>query len=108
MKCFRPVIVPPVHFGTVSILKNKLIGYTDDSTLMAVVQSPGVGVTVANSLIRDLGRVREWCDLWGMKLNTSKAKTMLVSWSRKMHRQSPPLTIGGIVLKESDDIVILG
>ena len=25
-----------------------------------------------------------------------------------MHPQSPPLTIGGIVLKESDDRVILG
>ena len=25
-----------------------------------------------------------------------------------MHPQSPPLTIGGTVLKESDDLVILG
>ena len=28
------------------------------------VQSPGVRVAVAESLIRDLGRVSEWCDLW--------------------------------------------
>ena len=40
-----------------SILKNKLIGYADDSTLMAVVPSPGVRVAVAESLIRDLCRV---------------------------------------------------
>ena len=33
------------------ILENKLIGYADDSTLMAVVPSPGVIVTVAESLI---------------------------------------------------------
>ena len=46
-----------------SILDNKLIGYADDSTLMAVVPSPGVRVAVAESLIRDLGRVSEWCDL---------------------------------------------
>ena len=39
-----------------SILENKLIGYADDSTLMAVVPSPGFRVTVAESLIRDLGR----------------------------------------------------
>ena len=39
-----------------------------------------------------VGRVSEWCDLWGMKLNASKTKTM----------------IGGTVLKESDDLVILG
>ena len=39
--------------------KNKLIGYADDSTLMAVVPSPGVRVAVAESLILDLGRVSE-------------------------------------------------
>ena len=33
---------------------------------------------------------------------------MLVSRFRTMHPQSPPLTIGGTVLKESDDLVILG
>ena len=39
---------------------------------------------------RDLGRVSEWCDLWGMKLYASKTKTMIVSRSRTMHLQSPP------------------
>ena len=34
--------------------KKKLIGYADDSTLMAVVRSPGFRVAVAESLIRDL------------------------------------------------------
>ena len=41
------------------ILENKLIGYTDDSTFMAVVLSPDLKVTVAGSLFRDLGRVSE-------------------------------------------------
>ena len=40
----------------------------DDSTLMAVVPSPGVIVTVAESLIHDLDRVSEWCDLWGTEI----------------------------------------
>ena len=88
-------------------MENKLIGYVDDSALMAIVPSPGVRVAVAESLIRDLGRVSEWCDLWGKKLNASKTKTMIVSMSRTMHPQSPQLTIGGTVLKESDDLVIL-
>ena len=57
----------------------KLIGYADDSTVMAVVPSPGVRVTVAESFVRDLGRVSEWCDLWGVKLNVSKTKIMIVS-----------------------------
>ena len=91
-----------------SIVENKLISYADDSTFMAVAPSPGVGVAVAEFLIRDLDRVSEWCDLWGMKLNVSVTKTMIVSRSHTMHPQSPPLTIGGTVLKESDDLVILG
>ena len=41
-----------------SFLEIELIGYADDSTLMAVVPSPGVRVAVAESLILDLGRVR--------------------------------------------------
>ena len=43
-----------------------------------------------------------------MKLNASKTKTMIVSRSRTMHPQSPGLAVGGTVLKESDDLVILG
>ena len=72
-----------------SISENKLIGYADNSTLMAVVPSPGVRVAVAESLIRDLDRVSEWCDLWRMKLSASKTNTMIVSRSRTMHPQSP-------------------
>ena len=60
------------------------------------------------SLNRDLVRVNAWCDLWGMKLNASKTKTMIVSRSRKMHPQPPPLIINGTVLKESVDSDILG
>ena len=43
-----------------------------------------------------------------MKLNASKTKTMIVSRSRTMQPQSPPLTIGGTVMKESDYLVLLG
>ena len=74
-----------------SILENKLIGYADDSTLMAVMPSSGARVTVAESLNRDLVRVNAWCDLWGMKLNASKTKTTIGSMSRTMHPQSPPI-----------------
>ena len=93
-----------------SILENKLTGYAFDSTstLTAVVPSPGVRVAVAEFLIRDLHNISEWCDLSGMKLNAIKSNTMIVSRSRTMLLQSPPLTIGGTVLKESDDLVILG
>ena len=66
--------------------------------------SPVVRVTVAESPSRDLVKVSEWRKLWKMKLNASKTKTMIVSRSCTMHPQSPALT----VLKESNDLVILG
>ena len=103
-----PIIVHPIHLGTFSSLENKLIGYADDSSLIAVVPFPGVRVAVAESPSRDLIKVSEWCDLWGMKLSACKSNTMIVSRSRTMHLQSPALTIGETVLKESDDLVILG
>ena len=70
--------------------------------------SPGLRVAVAESLSRDLVKVNEWCDLCGMKLNVSKTKTMIVSRSRTMHPQLSALTIGGTVLKESKNLVMLG
>ena len=75
-----------------SILENNLIGYADDATLIAVVSSLSINVAVAESMNRDLFQVSEWSDHCGMKLNASKTKTMIVS-------RSPPLTIGGTVLK---------
>ena len=101
---FGPLLFLLSMSELVSILENKLIDYADDSTLIAVVPSPGVRVTVAESLSCDLVKVNEWCDLWVMKLNASKTKIMIVSRSR-MHPQSPELTIGRTVLKESDDLV---
>ena len=57
---------------------------------------------------RDLNRVSVWCNLWGMKLNASKTKTMIVSKSRTVHPQLTPLTLDGTVLKESAELAILG
>ena len=44
----------------------------------------------------------------GNEIECEQIKTMIVSSSRTMHPQSPPLIIGETVLKESDDVVILG
>ena len=43
-----------------------------------------------------------------MKRNASKTKTIIVSRSRIVHPQLTPLNLGGTVLKESADLVILG
>ena len=77
------------------------------TTLAAGVPSPAVRVAVTESMNSDLNRVCMWCDLWEMKLNAGNAKTIMVSRSRTVHPQLTPLTLGGTVLKESADLVIL-
>ena len=87
-----------------SILENKLFCYADDFTLLAVMPSSGIRVAVAESPNRDLGKVIQCCGLFGLKLNAGTAKTLRVSRSCLVHPIAPPpLTIGGTVLKQSDD-----
>ena len=57
---------------------------------LSVVASPGVRVTIAESVKYDLGKVSEWCDLWGMKLNER-----LSLQACTIDPQSPPLIICG-------------
>ena len=49
------------------------------------VAADGANGAATESLNRDLASVNEWFNLWGMKLNASKTKTMKVSISRTMH-----------------------
>ena len=75
--------------------------------MIAVVQSPGVRVTVAESLDRYLWKVCEWYYLCSIKLNAGKTKTMILFRSRTINLQSPPLIVFGTVLDEVDDLDIL-
>ena len=73
-----------------SIAENKLNGYAVDSTLVAVVLSPGERVAVSESMICDLNRVSVWCNMRGIKLNASKTKTMIVSRSLAVYPELTP------------------
>ena len=93
-----------MHLRAFSILKNKLIGHNDDSTLIDIVQSLGVRVAIAEFLNRDLCKVIvSGVTFGGIQLNANKAKTMTVTKSLTMNPKSPLLNIGGTVLKESND-----
>ena len=59
-KCFGPAVVPLVHCKAFLYSGFKLYGYADDSTLVAVVPSPGERVAVSESMNRDLKRVSVW------------------------------------------------
>ena len=56
---------------------------------------------------RDVNRISKWFHFWGVNLNASKSKTLIVSRSPTSHHQSTTFTLDGIVLKASDDLVIL-
>ena len=107
-KCLGPLLFLLYTAEIFSVVENKLYGYADDSTLVAVVPSPGERVAVSESKNRDLNRVSVECNLSGMKLNASKTKTMIVSRSRTVHPQSTLLTLDETVLKESAYLMILG
>ena len=55
----RPLLFLLYTSQLFSILENKMIGYADDTILMAAVLSKGVRITVAYSLIGDLGCISE-------------------------------------------------
>ena len=91
-----------------SILENTFVGYADDSTLIAIIPSPKHRVSVACSLIGDLVRQHAWCELWGMLLNLSKTKAMLLSRSRTIHPQHPDISINDTILENVSELRILG
>ena len=62
--------------------------------MLSVLPSPGGRVTVAGFLDSDIGKVSEWCDLRGMKLNATK--TMIVSRSQTMHPHSAVRVVGKV------------
>ena len=47
-------------------LENTLVGYADDSTLLAEVPEPGSKVQTVLSLNRDLARIGHWYKRWGI------------------------------------------
>ena len=96
-QCIGSVIVPPVYFRVFTSWKICWSAMLMTPLWWLLCHPQVLRVTVAESLICDVGRVSVWCDLWGMKSNASKTKTIIVSRACKMPPQSSTLTIGGTV-----------
>ena len=65
-------------------LENTLLGYADDSTLLAETPEYGSRVQTVLSLNRDLDRIGDWCKRWGMLVNPLKTMALLISRSRTL------------------------
>ena len=61
-------------------LANVLVGYAEDSTLVAHVPHPSVRVAVVGTLNRGLESIADWCDRWGMTVNPSKTKASYLAF----------------------------
>ena len=90
------------------LLENTLVGYADDSTLLASISSPLERPLIAASLNRDLALISRWCVEWGMLINCSKTFGMVISRSRTALPLFSDLVVGDSVVSMVDHLRILG
>ena len=87
------------------LLQNELVGYADDSTLLCRIPHPRDRLSVAASL-NDLAVISDWCSRWGMLVNPSKTRGMLISHT--VEPLFPDLVIDGSVVEMVSECKILG
>ena len=90
------------------LLQNELVDYADDSTLLCRIPHPRDRSSVAASLNDDLALISEWCSRWGMLVNPSKTRGMLISRSRTVEPLFPDLLIDGSVVEMVSELKIFG
>ena len=76
-----------------SDIESIIVSYADDTTLYVVIDSADDRILKASMLCRDLSRIKSWCDRWGMKLNPSKSRSLVISRSRTPLSQDPTLNV---------------
>ena len=90
------------------LLQNVLVGYADDSSSLCRIPHPCDRSSVAASLNDDLAAISNWCSRWGMLINPSKTRGMLISCSRTVESLFPDLVVDGTVVEMVSELKILG
>ena len=91
-----------------SNIESNMVAYADDTTLFASIPSPHHRRSVADILCRDVWRILSWCSLWGMQLNPSKSKSLIVSRSRTLFPAHPDIIIGDVAIPNCSFVKLLG
>ena len=78
-------------------MESDMVLYSDDTTLTAVILSPAQRHEIAHKICRDIGKIHAWCEQWGMKLNPSKSRSLVISRSSTDLPRHPDLLVGGIL-----------
>ena len=89
------------------LVENRLYAYADDYTLQAVVCKPAGRPAVAASPNRDVARIQEWGNHWGMILNPNKTKDLVVSRSRTVNLPHGDLVFSGVSIRASTWLSVL-
>ena len=90
------------------LLQNVLVGYADDSTLLCKIPHSRDRASVAASLNDNLTVISDWCCSWGMLVNPSNTRRMLISHSRTFEPLFADLVIDGSVVEMVSELKILG
>ena len=73
-----------------------------------LIPHPRDSSSVAASLNDDLAVINDWCCRWGMLVNPSMTKRMLISRSRTVEPLFPDLVVDGTVVEMVSELKILG
>ena len=90
------------------LLKIVLVSSADDSTLFCTMPYPRDWASVAASLNDDLAMINDCCSRWGMLVNPSKTRGMLISRSRTVEPLFHDLVIDGSVVEMVSELKIIG
>ena len=82
-----------------------LVGYADDTTLLCRIPHHRDRASVAESLNDDLVVISDWCSRYGILLNPSKTRGMLIS--RAAEPLFPDLVNDGTVVEMVSELKIL-
>ena len=88
-------------------VENHIGGYTDDTTIYAVIPRPLSRLQVMESLNQDLAAINSRCLKWHMRPSPKKTKIMVINRSRTTDSGYCDLTRGGAELEEVMSLCIL-
>ena len=91
-----------------SQIQTNMVAYADDTTLFAPIASPRDRSHVAELISQDLVTIKSWCDLWGMRLNPSKSRSLVISRSRTLFPSHPDLVVDGDIIGNCSSLKLLG
>ena len=90
------------------LLQNVLVGYADHTTLFCRIPHSRDRASVAASWNDDLAVISDWSSRWGMLVNPSKTREVLIYCSRTVENLFPDLVIDGAVVEMISELNILG